>query len=302
MAVQTTKSFPKHLWPGLFATFGTSYDEKTMQYSQIFTAETSDKSYEEIVEGTSYGLAAVKAEAASIIYDDREQTNSKRFTNVTTGLGAKISREAMEDNKYEAPAREAARLLGFSMRQTKEIMHANILNRGFNPAYTGADGKEFFATDHPTRSGDQSNELATPADLSEAALEDLLIQIRQTKNARGLRIELRGIQLVVPAAEMFNAQRILTTNLQSGTANNDVNAMRSMGMLPEGVMVYDYLTDSDAFFVKTNAPNGLMSFTRRAAKIEQDNEFDTENVCIKATERFVPGFADWRAMFASPGA
>ena len=301
MAVQTTGSFPKHLWPGLHATFGTNYNEKTMQHAMLFEMASSDKAYEEVVEGTSYGLAAVKNESSSILYDDREQTNTATFTHVTTALGAKISREAIEDNKYERPTQEAAKLLGLSLRQTKETFGFNVLNNGFDSNYPGPDGVELFSTAHPTRFGNQSNELDVAADLTESSIEDMIIDIRKAVNARGIRIELQAMCLWVPPEEMFNATRILNSTLRSGTADNDTNALREMGMLAEGVKVSEFLTDPDAWFIKTNAPNGLMGFNRRAAQISEDNEFDTENACIKATERFQFGFADWRGIYGSPG-
>ena len=301
MATQTTGSFPKHLWPGLHANFGTGYDEKTMQHAKVFDMSGSDMAYEEVVEGTSYGLAAVKNEGSSILYDDREQTNVAKFTALTTGLGAKITREAIEDDKYESPSRISARLIGQSLRHTKETMGFQVLNRGFDSSYTGADGKELFATDHPTRYGDQQNELTTAADFSEASLEDLMILIKRARNARGLRIELRSACLIVPTDLMFDVERTLNSTLRPGTDFNDVNATKSMGMTPE-VVVSEFLTDTDAWFIKTNAPNGLMGFNRRKAALENDNDFDTENFKIKGTERFSFGWADWRGVYGTAGA
>jgi hypothetical protein len=177
-----------------------------------------------------------------------------------------------------------------------------VLNRGFTAAFAGGDGKELFATDHPTLSGSQSNELAVAADLSEAALEDLLILIRQAKDSRGLRIQLEGQKLIVPAALAFEATRIVSSVNQSGTANNDINAMKAMGMLPGGVVIWDYLSDDDAFFITTDAPEGLTSFQRRALQLTQDNDFDTTNARMKATERYSVSWSDWRGCFGSPGA
>ena len=188
------------------------------------------------------------------------------------------------------------------MRQTKENVFANILNRGFTAAYAGGDAKELFATDHPTLSGDQANELAVAADLSEASLEDMLTLIRGAKDSRGLRIQLKGQKLIIPSALEFEASRILSSVNQSGTANNDINAMRELGMLPGGVVVWDYLTDTDAWFVKTDAPEGLIRQQRRALSLSQDNDFDTSNACMKADERYAGGWADWRGCFASAGA
>lgn len=302
MAVITTGSHPKALWPGVKKWFGKTYAEKPMVCDMIFDLVNSDKAYEEYVEDTGFGLAPIKPEGAGVSYDTDAQGYTSRITNVTYALGAKITQEAIEDNKYESAARSKSAKLARSMRQTKENVFANILNRGFNSSYTGGDGKELFATDHPTLSGSQSNELAVAADLSEASLEDLLTLIRGAKDSRGLRIQLKGRSLIVPPELEFEATRILSSVNQSGTANNDINAMRELGMLPGGVMVWDYLSDADAFFVKTDAPDGMIRQQRRAIAITQDNDFDTSNACMKASERYAGGWSDWRGMFASPGA
>lgn len=297
----TTGNHPKSLWPGVKAFFGKTYREKPMVCDMVFDKMTSDKAYEEVVEETGFGLAPVKAEGAAVSYDTDSQGYVTRFKNVTYGLGAIITREAIEDNQYENVATRKAGKLARSMRQTKENVHANILNRGFNAAFPGGDGKELFATDHPSLAGNQSNELAVAADLSEASLEDLLILIRQARDSRGLRIQLEGQKLIVPSALAFEATRIVSSVNQSGTANNDINAMKAMGLLPGGIVIWDFLTDDDAFFVKTDASEGLLSFQRRAMALTQDNDFDTENARMKATERYVTGWADWRGAYASPG-
>ena len=298
----TTGSHPKALWPGVKKFFGKTYAEKPMVCDMVFDEYTSDKAYEEYVEETGFGLAPVKTEGDGVSYDTDAQGYVSRLTNTTYGLGAKVTQEAIEDNQYEAVAKKKAAKLARSMRQTKENVFANILNRGFNSSYTGGDGKELLATDHPTLSGSQSNELAVAADLSEASLEDLLTLVRQMKDSRGLRIQLKGQKLIVPPELEFEATRIISSVNQSGTANNDVNAMRELGMLPGGVVVWDYLTDADAFFVKTDAPEGMIRQQRRALAISQDNDFDTDNACMKATERYAGGWADWRGIVGSPGA
>lgn len=297
----TTGSHPKSLWPGVKAFFGKTYKEKPMVCDQVFSKMTSDKAYEEVVEETGFGLAPQKAEGASVSYDTDAQGYTTRFTNVTYGLGAIITREAIEDNQYESVASRKAAKLARSMRQTKENVHANVLNRAFTAAYAGGDGKELLATDHPSLAGNQSNELAVSADLSEASLEDLLILIRQATDSRGLRIQLEGQKLIVPPALSFEATRIVSSVNQSGTANNDINAMRALGLLPGGVVIWDYLSDTDAFFVTTDAPEGLLSFQRRALALSQDNDFDTENARMKATERYSVGWGDWRSVYGSPG-
>lgn len=298
----TTGNHPKSLWPGVKAFFGKTYAEKPMVCDMVFSKMTSDKAYEEVVEETGFGLAPVKSEGNAVSYDTDTQGYVTRFTNVTYGLGAIVTREAIEDNQYESVATRKAAKLARSMRQTKENVHANVLNRAFNNAFVGGDGVELLATNHPTLAGNQSNELAVAADLSEAALEDLLILIRQARDSRGLRIQLEGQKLIVPAASAFEATRIVSSVNQSGTANNDINAMKAMGMLPGGICVWDYLTDDDAFFITTDAPEGLMSFQRRGLALTQDNDFDTENARMKATERYSVGWADWRGVYGSPGA
>lgn len=302
MATVTTGSHPKQLWPGVKKFFGATYAEKPLVCDIVFDEYSSNKAYEEYVEETGMGLAPQKTEGSAVSYDTDAQGYVSRLTNTTYGLGAKVTQEAIEDNQYFSVARRKAGKLARSMRQTKENVFANILNRGFTAAYAGGDGKELLATDHPTLSGDQSNELAVAADLSEASLEDLLTQIRQAKDSRGLRIQLKGQKLVVPPELEFEATRIISSVNQSGTANNDINAMRELGMLPGGVVVWDYLTDADAFFVKTDASEGLIRQQRRALAMTQDNDFDTDNACMKATERYAGGWADWRGIYGSPGA
>ena len=297
----TTGSHPKALWPGVKKFFGKTYAEKPLVCDMVFDKYSSDKMYEEYVEETGFGLAPVKSEAGSISYDTDAQGYVARLNNVVYGLGAKVSKEAISDNQYEAVAKRKAAKLARSMRQTKENVFANILNNGFSAA-TGGDGKELLATDHPTLTGSQSNELAVAADMSEASIEDLLTQIRQAKDSRGLRIQLKGQKLIVPPELEFEATRILSSTNQSGTANNDINAMKNLGVLPGGIVVWDYLTDVDAWFIKTDAETGLIRQERWALAMDQDNDFDTSNACMKATERYAAGWGDWRGIFGSPGA
>jgi hypothetical protein len=286
----------------MHAFFGRTYKEKPLQWTEIFDQEKSSKNYEEDTLVTGFGLAPVKEQGASVSYDTETQGYTKRYTHVVYGLGYIVTREENEDNLYEVVSKKRIKGLAFSHRQSEEVVHANILNRAFNSSYTGGDAKELCATDHPTLSGNQQNELTTAADFSEASLEDLLILIRQAKNDRGLRIALMPRKLIVPNNLMFEAQRVLKSELQSGSANNDINAVRSMGLLPEGYVVNDYLTDTDAWFVKTDCPNGLMHFTRRAMEFGQDNDFDTENMKAKATSRYSTGWTDFRGLYGSPGA
>lgn len=298
----TTGAHPKELWPGVKAFFGASYDEHAEEWSQIFDVESSDKSYEERVHHVGLGLAPVKDQGASISFEDTQQGYVSRITNVTYALGGIVTREAIEDGQYESIATRLARYMAFSIRQTQENVAANILNRAFSSTYTGGDGLELCSTVHVTADGTQSNEPALGTDFSEAALEDLLVQIMNATDTKGLKISLIGQKLIVPPALTFEAARVLESVNQSGTANNDVNAIRALGMLPQGVAVNHYLTDADAWFVKTNAPEGMIYQTRRAVEFAKDNDFDTENAKMKASIRFGVGWADWRGLYGSPGA
>lgn len=298
----TTGNHPKALWPGVNAWFGAKYKEHPMECTMVFDRSTSRKAYEEDVEQTSFGLAPVKAQGAGVQYDSHSQGSTVRYTHVAYALGYIVTKEELDDNLYAEVSMKRAASLAFSMRQTKETVGANVFNRAFNSSYTGGDGKELLATDHPTLDGTQSNELAVAADLSEASLEDLFIQIMNAKNSRGLKISLMPRKLIVNPSNAFEAERIVKSNLQNDTANNATNAIRSMGMLPEGVMVYHYLTDTDAWFVKTNAPEGLKHFERTAIQFTRDNDFDTENAKAKAYERYIFGWSDWRALYGSAGA
>lgn len=300
--VITTGNHPKALWPGMRAFWGRQYSEHPQEWSQIFETESSDKAYEEDAEVTGFGLAPIKTQGGAVSYDSETQGQTKRYTHVTYALGYIVTRDEQDDNLYEVVSKRRIKALAFSIRQTEEIVGANVLNRAFNSSYTGGDSKELCATDHPTNDGTQSNELATAADLSEASLEDLIIQIMEAKNSRGLRISLMPKKLIVPPALAFDAERIINSSLQSGTANNDLNAVKSMGLIKGGAVVNHYLTDSDAWFLQTNAPNGLMRFNRRATEFRQDNDFDTENAKAKSSLRFSVGWTDWRGMFGTPGA
>lgn len=300
----TTGSFPKALLPGVKEWFGDSYKELPTFYDKIFNVVKSDSAYEEYVETSGLGLAPVKPEGSAIQYDSHAQGPTTRLTNVTYGLGFIITEEAREDNKYMKLARSRSRMLGRAMRQTKEIVHANIFNRAFTSAYAGGDGKELIATDHPTLNGTQSNELTVAADLSEASIEELIIQMQSATDSRGHRIGLMPKTLVVGPGSMFEATRILKSIGRVGSSDNDVNALREMGMFPGGVIVWPFLTDPDAWFIITDIPGeeGLVSLQRRALKVEDDNDFDTSNAKFKATERYVPGWVDWRAVWGSQGA
>lgn len=303
MATITTGSHPKALWPGIHAWWGLEYAKHPLEWQDIFDIrEASQKAYEEDVEATGFGLAPVKAEGTSISYDSHTQGATTRYTHVVYGLGFIVTEEEEEDNQYEVLARGRTSALAFSMRTTKEIVHANVLNRAFSNSYLGGDGKELCSTSHPTRDGTQANMLSTPADLSEASLEDMLILIDGAKNTRGLQIGLMGRKLVIPRQLRFEAERIVKSNLQNDSANNAINAVRSMNALPDGVTMNHYLTDTDAWFVKTDAPNGMTHFARKALAFEKDSDFDTSNKKHKSTERYSAGWTDWRGMYGTAGA
>jgi hypothetical protein len=301
MAIILTGSHPKALWPGVYAWFGAKYDEHAAQYTKLFDIKSSTQNYEEIVEQTGFGLAPVKAEGSSTAYDGHAQGAVSRGTNVAYSLGYIVTREELADNKYESVSMQRAASLAFSMAQTRENVGANVYNRAFNASFTGGDGKELCATDHGSLAGNQSNELATAADLSEASLEDLTIQIMDAKNSKGLQISLQPKCLIVPTALVYDAQRILKSVARSGTADNDLNALKSLSVIPD-VEVNNYLTDSDAWFIRTNAPSGMCWFDREAVQFTKDEDFDTDNAKSKAYMRFIPFWGDFRGVYGSPGA
>lgn len=299
MSAITRSAHPSALWPGIKAWFGLQYSEVPPQWSQIFEKETSDKAYEKVVEATGFGLAPVKTEGGSIMYDTVQEGYSTQFTHVVYGLGYIVTEEELEDNQYAELSRRRSRALAYSMRNTAEIVHANILNLAF-AGRVGGDGAQLCSAAHPTLAGNQSN-LLTAADLSETAIEDGLKAIAVMRNSRGLLVGSRVRQLIVSPGDMFNAERILKSTMRSGTANNDINAIRAMGAVPNYV-VNPFLTDQDAWFLQTDVPEGLKSYWRREVALEKDNDFDTANAKAKATMRFAVGHGDWRAIWGSAGA
>lgn len=303
MGVMNTGSIAKALWPGVKAFFGAQYMEHKAEYPDVFKKNSSDKAYEELVALAGFGLAPVKPEGDSISYDSMNQFFVTRLTNVTVGLGFQITREAIEDNQYTELARTRSRSLAYSMRQSKETIAANVLNRAFTATYAGGDGIELCATNHPTMSGTFANELATSADLSGASLEQAAIDIAGFVDNRDNKINVMPRKLIVHRNDMFEAQRILKSALEYDTANNAINALKSMNVFPDGIAVNHYLTDSDAFFIITDCPDGMVYFQRRALELAPaENDYDTENARFKATERYVFGWGDPRGIFGSPGA
>jgi hypothetical protein len=300
--VMTTGSHPKDLWPGVKAHFGHNYDEHKVEYPEIYDIETSDKAYEERVQYVGLGLAPLKTQGHSIQFEDAKQGYISRITNITYAIGGIVTREAIEDGQYEPIATRIARYIAFSIRQTEENVGANIINRAYTSGYTGGDGVVLCTASHPEASGNQSNTLAVAADMSEASIEDMLIQIMLAVDSKGLKISLIGKKLIIPPQLTFEATRILQSIQGAGTANNDINALRTMGMLPDGVAVNHYLSDSDAWFIKTNVPEGLICQNRRAVEFAKDNDFDTENAKMKGSVRKGFGWGDWRGIYGSPGA
>ena len=293
----------KELEPGLNALFGLEYKNYENQHTEIFDIENSDRAFEEEVMLSGFANAAVKAEGSAVTFDTANEAFTSRYTHETIALAFAITEEAIEDNLYDRIATRYTKALARSMAQTKQIKAANVLNNGFNSSFPGGDGKELFADDHPTQSaGTLKNELSTSADLSETSLEQAMIDIAAFKDERGFKIAARGLKLIIPSELQFTAERILRSPARVGTADNDLNALSSKGMLPQGYVVNNYLTDTDAFFIKTDVPNGMKMFNRANLKTAMEGDFDTGNVRYKARERYSFGFSDWRGMFGSPGA
>jgi len=277
------------------------YNEHTEEFPELFDAETSDKQYEEDVEITGFGLAPAKPEGTAIVYDTETQGAVSRYTHVAYALGYIVTYEELRDNLYEVVSKRRAQALAFSMRQTKENVAANIYNRAFNTSFLGGDGTTLIASNHPTVAGNQSNVLTTAADLSEAAIEDLVIQVMQTQNNRGLRISNLPQSLHVPTQLWFEANRVLKSVLQNDTNSNAINVLKSTNALPKGIKVNHYFTSATAWFVRTNIPRSMQYFKREGVSFDQDNDFDTKNAKAACYERYSFGWTDWRGIFATPG-
>ena len=291
----------KELEPGLNALFGLEYSSYDNEHAEIYETESSDRAFEEEVMLSGFGEAPVKSEGSGVAYDQAQEVYTARYTHETIALAFSLTEEAIEDNLYDSLAKRYTKALARSMATTKQIKAAAILNNAFTTSI-GGDGKALCATDHPTLSGpDLANELATAADLSETSLEQALIDIASFTDERGLKIAVQGTKLVIPKELQFTADRILKSTLRVGTADNDINAVRNMGMVPQGYAVNHYLTDPDAFFIMTDAPNGMKMFQRVSMKTGFEGDFETGNVRYKARERYSFGFSDPRGIFRSPG-
>ncbi len=301
--VINTGSIPKSLFPGVKGWWGRGYAEKEQEWPELFDTVSSDKNYEEYVGATGFGLVPVKPEGASTLYDSETQGPVVRISNVSYALGYIVTREEMDDNQYEKLANQRARALGFSFRQTKENVAANVYNRAFNSAYTGADGVALLSASHPgPLGGTFSNKLGVDARLSVAALEDLVIQIGRATEYRGLLIGIKPRKLIVPWAEFFNAQRIFGSDRQAYSSTNDINVLKKQNVFPDGMAVNHYLSSPHAFFIRTDvAGPGMIHQKRIAIEFSQDNEFDTENMKYKGYERYGFGWADPLALFGSNG-
>jgi len=293
----------KELEPGLNALFGLEYARYDDEASEIYDTESSERAFEEEVMLSGFGSAPVKQEGSAITFDDAQEAYTARYTHETIALAFSITEEAIEDNLYDRLASRYTKALARSMANTKQVKGAATLNNAFDSTFAGGDGKELCATDHPlVNNGSLRNEPSTDADLNETSLENALIDIAAFVDERGLKVSVRGQKLIIPPALQFVADRLLESTLRPGSADNDVNAMRNMGMLPQGYVVNHYLTDTDAFFVKTDAPRGFVHFERMPMSTKMEGDFDTGNVRFKARERYSYGYSDPRCVYGSKGA
>ena len=293
----------KELEPGLNALFGMEYGRYENQHSEIYTTESSDRAFEEEVMLSGCGAAPVKQEGSGVSFDDANESFTARYNHETIALAFAITEEAVEDNLYDRISARYTRALARSMAHTKQVKAAAVLNNAFDSSVTGGDGKELCATDHPLITGGTfANEPSVAADLNETSLEDALISIAGFVDERGLKVALRGTKMIIPRQLQFTAERLMSSVLRPATSDNDVNAIKSMGMLPQGYTVNDFLTDTDAFFIMTDTPRGFLHFERTPLSTNMESDFDTGNMRYKARERYSFGFSDPRCVFGSPGA
>jgi hypothetical protein len=292
----------KELEPGLNALFGLEYKNYADEHTQIFDVENSDRAFEEEVMLSGFANASVKPEGSSVNYDTAQESFTARYTHETLALAFSITEEAIEDNLYDRLASRYTKALARSMANAKQVKAANVLNNAFSSSFTGGDGVELCSAVHPIVAGTFKNELSTAADLNETSLEQALIDIAAMTDERGLKIAAKGVKMIIPSALQFTAERLMKSQGRTATADNDINAVGSMGMIPQGYVVNHYLTDTDAFFIKTDVPNGLKMFVRAPIKTAMEGDFETGNVRYKARERYSFGFSDPRGIFGSPGA
>ena len=290
----------KELEPGLNALFGLEYSRYENQHAEIFATETSDRAFEEVVMLSGFASAPTKQEGAGVVFDQAGETFTARYNHETIALAFAITEEAIEDNLYDRLAARYTRALARSMSNTKQVKAANVLNQAQFTAVTGGDGVSLINASHPLATGGTfSNVLSTAADLNETSLEQSLIDIAGFVDERGLKIASQGRKMIIPKELQFTAERLMKTPQRVGTADNDINALASMGMIPEGYRINNFLTDTDSFFIMTDIPNGLKHFVRSPIKTAIEGDFDTGNVRFKARERYSFGFSDPRCIFGN---
>jgi hypothetical protein len=293
----------KELLPGLNALFGMEYQRYGEEHKEIYESETSERSFEEETKLSGFGNAPVKGEGSAIAYDNAQEAWTARYNHETIALGFSLTEEAVEDNLYDTLSARYTKALARSMANTKQVKAANVLNNGFSGGPTGGDGKTLFATDHPLVSGGtNSNTQSVAADLNETSLENAVIQIAAWTDERGLLIAAKPRKLIIPPNLQFVATRLLETELRVATADNDINALKSNGAIPEGYAINHFLTDTDGYFLTTDVPNGMKHFTRAPLTTSMDGDFDTGNVRYKARERYSFGWSDPLGMWGSQGA
>ena len=294
----------KELEPGLNALFGLEYKRYENQHAEIYTSENSDRAFEEEVMLSGFGRAQVKAEGAGVSFDDAQETFTARYTHETVALAFAITEEAIEDNLYDRLAARYTKALARSMSNAKQVKSVEPLINGLpsTDTFDSGDGVSLFNTSHPTIAGTFQNTLTTQADLNETSLEQSLIDIGKMTDERGLKIAARGVKMIVPQENQFTAERLMKSQGRTGTADNDINSIVSMGMIPQGYRVNNYLTDSDSFYIITDVPNGMKMFTRAPLTTAMEGDFDTGNVRYKARERYSFGVSDPRGIFGGEGA
>ena len=293
----------KELEPGLNALFGLEYNRYENQHAEIYTTETSDRAFEEEVMLSGFAQAQVKPEGSGVTFDNAQETYTARYSHETVALAFSITEEAIEDNLYDQLSSRYTKALARSMANTKQVKAVSPLINGLpSGSFTSGDGVSLFNTAHPTIAGNVKNTLSTAADLNETSLEQSLIDIAAMTDERGLKIAARGVKMIIPSELQFTAERLMKSAGRVGTADNDVNAIASMGMIPQGYRVNNFLTDTDAFYIITDVPNGMKYFERSPIKTAMEGDFDTGNVRYKARERYSFGVSDFRGIFASPGA
>ena len=291
----------KELEPGLNALFGLEYKRYDSEHEEIYAKETSDRAFEEEVMLSGFANAYVKPEGSAVAFDNAQETYTARYTNETVALAFALTEEAMEDNLYDRLASRYTKALARSMSNAKQVKAVEPLINGFTTFQSG-DGVALMATDHPTVAGTFSNELATSSDLNETSLEQAMIDIGKMTDERGLRVAARGLKMIIPSELQFTAERLMKSQGRTGTADNDINAIVSMGMVPQGYRVNNYLTDTDAFYIITDVPNGMKMFTRAPLTTAMEGDFDTGNVRYKARERYSFGVSDYRGIYGVAGA